>query len=76
MAVDTGRPIVAREPDDRDQKRIAPQISVVMMTSTASSAVINRAQATGALAFLKKPFYPADIDTVIERHYGLHTAAH
>ncbi len=23
MAVDTGRPIVAREPDDRDQKRIA-----------------------------------------------------
>ena len=57
-------------------KRIAPQISVVMMTSTASSAVINRAQATGALAFLKKPFYPADIDTVIERHYGLHTAAH
>ena len=57
-------------------KRIAPKVSVVMMTSTASSAVINRAHATGALAFLKKPFYPADIDTVIERHYGLDTATH
>lgn len=55
-------------------KRIAPKVSVVMMTSTANSAIVNRAQATGALAFLKKPFFPADIDTVIERHYGLHTA--
>jgi len=56
-------------------KRIAPKVSVVMMTSAANDAVVNRAQAQGALAFLKKPFYPADIDTVIERHYGLHTAS-
>jgi CheY-like chemotaxis protein len=56
-------------------KRVAPQVSVVMMTSTASDALIQRAQASGALAFLKKPFYPADIDTVIERHYGLHVAS-
>ena len=28
--------------------------------------------ASGALAFLKKPFFPADIDAVLERHYGLH----
>ena len=56
-------------------KRIAPQVSVVMMTSTRDSAVIDRAHAAGALAFLKKPFYPADIDTVIERHYGLHVPA-
>jgi CheY-like chemotaxis protein len=55
-------------------KRVAPQVSVVMMTSAASDAIIQRAQAAGALAFLKKPFYPADIDTVIERHYGLHVA--
>jgi CheY-like chemotaxis protein len=46
-----------------------------MMTSTASDALIQRAQNAGALAFLKKPFYPADIDTVIERHYGLHVAS-
>jgi CheY-like chemotaxis protein len=45
-----------------------------MMTSTATNELVERAQAAGALAFLKKPFYPADIDTVIERHYGLHVA--
>ena len=28
----------------------------------------------GALAFLKKPFFPADIDVVLERYYGLHLA--
>jgi CheY-like chemotaxis protein len=56
-------------------KRVAPQVSVLMMTSTASDALIQRARAAGALAFLKKPFYPADIDTVIERHYGLHVAS-
>jgi len=29
------------------------------------------ARGAGALALLKKPFYPADIDTVLQRHYGL-----
>ena len=55
-------------------RRVAPKVSVVMMTSTATNELVERAQAAGALAFLKKPFYPADIDTVIERHYGLHVA--
>jgi len=55
-------------------KRIAPKVSVVMMTSTFDNALAERARAAGALAFLKKPFYPADIDAVIERHYGLHVA--
>ncbi len=53
-------------------KRLTPKVSVVMMTSMASNVVIKRAQASGALAFLKKPFYPADIDTVIELHFGLY----
>jgi CheY-like chemotaxis protein len=52
-------------------KRIAPQVSVVMMTSTFDQALAERARVAGALAFLKKPFYPADIDAVLERHYGL-----
>jgi CheY-like chemotaxis protein len=55
-------------------KRLTPNVSVVMMTSTVNEDVIERAQASGALAFLKKPFYPADIDTVLERHFGLHAA--
>jgi FixJ family two-component response regulator len=42
-----------------------------MMTSTFDQALAERARVAGALAFLKKPFYPADIDAVLERHYGL-----
>lgn len=52
-------------------KRIAPGVSVVMMTSTVDNVVARRARAAGALALLKKPFYPADIDAVLERHFGL-----
>lgn len=53
-------------------KRENPNTGVVMMTSTVSNAVAERAHASGALAFLKKPFYPADIDAVLERFFGLH----
>jgi CheY-like chemotaxis protein len=55
-------------------KRLAPDVSVVIMTSMANDDVIGRAQAAGALAFLKKPFYPAHIDPVLERHFGLHVS--
>jgi CheY-like chemotaxis protein len=53
-------------------KRETPKVAVVMMTSTLDNAIADRAHAAGALAFLKKPFYPADIDRVLERYYGLH----
>jgi DNA-binding NtrC family response regulator len=56
-------------------KRISPGVSVVMMTSTIDNIVADRARLVGALAFLKKPFYPADIDVVLERHFGLHATA-
>jgi CheY-like chemotaxis protein len=52
-------------------KRESPDVAVVMMTSTLDNAIADRAHASGALAFLKKPFYPADIDSVLERYYGL-----
>jgi CheY-like chemotaxis protein len=55
-------------------KRENPKIAVVMMTSTVDAAVAERAQNSGALAFLKKPFYPADIDRLLERYFGLHGA--
>jgi FixJ family two-component response regulator len=42
-----------------DIKRLAQRIAVVMMTSTVDEALAQRAQASGAMAFLKKPFYPA-----------------
>ena len=53
-------------------KRTAPNVSVVMMTATVDNKIADRAHSSGALAFLKKPFFPADIDAVLERHYGLH----
>jgi CheY-like chemotaxis protein len=55
-------------------KRESPNVAVVMMTSTTDNAIVDRAHAAGVLAFLKKPFYPADIDRVLERYYGLHAS--
>lgn len=51
-------------------KRTKPGVHVVMITSTDDQAVAERAYADGA-AFLKKPFYPADIDKVLCGYYGL-----
>jgi CheY-like chemotaxis protein len=51
-------------------RQVAPRVDVVMMTATEDEAMSGRAQASGAVAFLKKPFYPADIDAVITRIYG------
>jgi hypothetical protein len=42
----------------------------VPTTSTADDAVALRARAQGA-AFLKKPFFPTDIEAVLCRFYGL-----
>jgi len=53
-------------------KREIPNVAVVMMSSTLEHGIADKARAAGALAFLKKPFYPADIDAMLERFYGLH----
>jgi CheY-like chemotaxis protein len=52
-------------------KRESPTVAVVMMTTTLEPELAERARASGALAFLKKPFFPADIDTLLTRHFGL-----
>jgi CheY-like chemotaxis protein len=51
-------------------KRETPDVAVVMMTTTVDEPVVERAMAAGAFGFLKKPFYPADIDRVLDRYYG------
>ena len=53
-------------------KRERPGTAVVMMTSTLDNAIADRAHAAGAHAFLKKPFYPADIDAVLHRYFGMY----
>jgi len=49
-------------------KRISPDVAVVIMTAT-DHVVAGHAQASGATAFLKKPFYPGDIDAIVARLY-------
>lgn len=55
-------------------KRQYPRLEVVMITSTAEEAVAERARAAGAAAFIKKPFYPSDIDAVLHGILGLRSA--
>jgi DNA-binding NtrC family response regulator len=52
-------------------KRRSPNVDVVIMSSEAAIPVIERASRAGAAAFLKKPFYPADIDAILHRIFGL-----
>jgi CheY-like chemotaxis protein len=44
-------------------------IGVVMMTTTVDDGIARAAIAEGATGFLKKPFYPADIDQLLDRYF-------
>jgi CheY-like chemotaxis protein len=55
-------------------KRELPDVAVVMISGKMDDSLASRARASGAFAFLKKPFYPADIDAVLTRFYGLDTS--
>jgi CheY-like chemotaxis protein len=52
-------------------KRQHPNIGVIMMTAAQDAELAERARTAGAAAFLKKPFYPADIDAVLYACHGL-----
>lgn len=51
-------------------KREGRSVSVVMISSTLDAAIARKARELGA-AFLKKPFFPADIETALCGFYGL-----
>jgi CheY-like chemotaxis protein len=51
-------------------KREGRHMTVIVMTSAPDQAISQRVREEGA-AFLKKPFYPADIEAVLAQHYGL-----
>jgi CheY-like chemotaxis protein len=51
-------------------KREKRRVSVVVMSSATDESLPDRARDYGA-AFLKKPFYPADIEAMLCRFYGL-----
>jgi len=52
-------------------RRDHPRLEVVMISSTQDEAVAARVQAAGAAAFLKKPFFPPDIDAVLHAYCGM-----
>jgi len=52
-------------------RREKPKVGVVMMTTAIANDMAEQAAALGALGFLRKPFYPADIDRILDRYYGL-----
>jgi CheY-like chemotaxis protein len=56
-------------------KRQYPRVEIIMMTSAQDDALAARARGAGAASFLKKPFYPTDIDTLLYAFYGLRPAA-
>jgi CheY-like chemotaxis protein len=51
-------------------KRAKRRMTVVVMSSAQDATLAERVRLQGA-AFLKKPFFPADIEAVLIRHYGL-----
>jgi len=55
----------------RGIKRERPNVAIVMMSSALMRGAPDRPHVSDALAFLKKPFYPADVDAVLERYFGL-----
>jgi len=55
-------------------KREFPRIEVVMITSTLDEEVAKKARMIGAAAFLRKPFYPSDLDAVLHKVLGLGAA--
>jgi CheY-like chemotaxis protein len=55
----------------KEIRREDPSIAVVMMATAPDESMSKRANAAGALAFLKKPFYPADVDALLDRHFGM-----
>jgi CheY-like chemotaxis protein len=51
-------------------KRAKRRMTVVVMSSAPDASLAERVRLQRA-AFLKKPFFPADIEAVLTRHYGL-----
>lgn len=51
-------------------KRQERPVTVVVITSADDDSLLGRVRAQGA-AFLKKPFFPADIEAVLAGHFGL-----
>jgi DNA-binding response OmpR family regulator len=52
-------------------KREISGLAIVVMVTPQEGAAAGR-KLSGTLALLEKPFYPADVEAVLKRYYGLH----
>ena len=57
----------------REIKRIGKADEVILMSTEFSTVLDKAAQEVGAKAFLRKPFYPEDVDTILHHVFGLPT---
>ena len=55
-------------------KRDHPRLEVVMISSTQDDGMAARVRSAGAAAFLRKPFFPSDIDVVLHAFCGMRPA--
>jgi DNA-binding NtrC family response regulator len=51
--------------------RFSQGSDVILMSSEFSPELADIAQKVGARAFLRKPFYPEDVDTILHHLFGL-----
>lgn len=51
--------------------RIARASDVILMSTEYSTAIDEAARKVGACAFLRKPFYPEDVDSILHHVFGL-----
>jgi CheY-like chemotaxis protein len=56
-------------------RRQHPGTEIVMMTSAQEEALAARSRGAGAVGFLRKPFYPTEIDAMLYAFYGLRPPA-
>jgi CheY-like chemotaxis protein len=56
-------------------RRQHPRTEIVMMSSAQDEALGPRARVAGAAGFLKKPFYPSDVDALLYAFHGLRPPA-
>lgn len=51
-------------------RKAQPDVGVVMMTASPDKVVVDKALREGAVGFLGKPFYPADIEALLDRYFA------
>ncbi|SNZ06986.1 Response regulator receiver domain-containing protein [Cohaesibacter gelatinilyticus] len=55
----------------REVMKILPKAKIILMSADGSDQVIEKARTNGLAGFMKKPFYPDDVDMILHEIMGL-----